>query len=83
MRHSACRWRIVKKAKIFWSYVEHFWILASVRKYRIAIGLYKQVSMNCRVIFINWENKMGFSATFLFLFFRIFKKKKEVLYKIV
>ena len=31
MRDSACRWFIVKKAKIFWSYVKHFWILAGVR----------------------------------------------------
>ena len=32
MRDSACRWFIVKKAKIFWSYVKYFWILVSVRK---------------------------------------------------
>ena len=31
MRDSACRWFIVKKTKIFWSYVKHFWILAGVR----------------------------------------------------
>ena len=41
MRDSACRWFIVKKAKIFWSYVKHFWILAGVRKCRILIGLCK------------------------------------------
>ena len=30
MRDSACRWFIVKKGKIFWGYVKHFWVLASV-----------------------------------------------------
>ena len=28
-------WFIVKKSKIFWSYVKHFWTLQSVRKCRI------------------------------------------------
>ena len=32
---------IIKKAKVFWSYVKHFWILASVRKCRILISLCK------------------------------------------
>ena len=41
MRESACRWFIVKKAKIFWSYIKHVWILAGVRKCRILIGLCK------------------------------------------
>ena len=31
MRDSTWRLFIVKKAKIFWSYVKHFWILADVR----------------------------------------------------
>ena len=41
MRDSTCRWFIVKKCKIFWSYVKHFWILLGVRKFRILIGLCK------------------------------------------
>ena len=41
MRDSAYRWFIVKKAKIFWSYVKHSWILAGVTKCRILIGLWK------------------------------------------
>ena len=41
IRDSACRWFIVKKAKIFRSYVKHFWVLTGVRKYRILIGLCK------------------------------------------
>ena len=28
MLDAACRWFIVKKAKIFWSYIKHLWILA-------------------------------------------------------
>ena len=41
VRDSDCRWFIVKKAKIFWSYVKYFQILAGVRKCRILIGLCK------------------------------------------
>ena len=41
MRDSPCRWFIVKKAKIFWSYVKHFWIFTGVRKCKILIGLWK------------------------------------------
>ena len=39
MRDSACRWCIVKKTKIFWSYLKHFWILPGVRNCRILIGI--------------------------------------------
>ena len=41
MHDSACRWCIVKKARIFWSYVKHFLTLAGVWKCRILIGLCK------------------------------------------
>ena len=41
MRDLACRWCIVKKAKIFWIYVKHFWIFAGMGKCRILIGLCK------------------------------------------
>ena len=41
MRDTGCRWFIVKRAKLFWSYVKHFWILAGVTKCRILIGLCK------------------------------------------
>ena len=41
MSDSVCRWFIVKKAKIFWSYVKQFLILAGVRKCRILIDLCK------------------------------------------
>ena len=41
MRESACRWFIVKKAKIFRSYVKLLWIVVDVSKYRILIGLCK------------------------------------------
>ena len=30
-----------KKAKIFWSYIKHFWIVVGVRKCKILIGLCK------------------------------------------
>ena len=35
MRDLACMWFIVKKAKIFWSYVKNFWILESARKWLV------------------------------------------------
>ena len=54
---SACRWFIIKKAKIFWSYVKHFWDLAGVRKYRILIGLCKKAFLNCPIMFLDWHNK--------------------------
>ena len=57
MRDSTCRWFIVKKAKIFWSYVKHFWIVAGMRKYRILTGLCKEAFLNCLTIFLNWYNK--------------------------
>ena len=41
MRDSACGWYIVKKAKIFQSYVKYFLILAGVKKCRNLIGLCK------------------------------------------
>ena len=53
MRDSACRWFIVKKAKIFLSYVKHFWILAGMRKCRILIGLWKQPFLHCPNIFLD------------------------------
>ena len=57
MRDSACRWFIVKKAKIFWSYAKHFWIFAGVRKCRNLIGLCKWTFSNCPIIFLDWHNK--------------------------
>ena len=56
MRKSACKWRIVKKAKIFSSYVKHFWILAGVRNCRFLIGLCKQVFMKHLMIFPDRDN---------------------------
>ena len=41
MHDSACKWFIVTKAKIFWSYVKKFWIVAGVRKCEILFGLWK------------------------------------------
>ena len=41
MRDSACRWLIVENAKIFRSYVKHFWIFPREINCRILIGLCK------------------------------------------
>ena len=51
VRKSACRWCIVKKAKIFRSSTKHIRILPSVRNYRILIGLGKEIFMSHPVIF--------------------------------
>ena len=69
MPDSACRWFIVKKAEIFWIYVKHFWILASVRKFWILIGLCKQAFLNL------------VSASFTFLLFRLLMPKIKFLIK--
>ena len=37
---SACSWVIVKKAKIFWSYVKDFWILAGAIDWSIQISFF-------------------------------------------
>ena len=57
MRDSACRWFIVKKAKIFLSYVKHFLILEGVRKFRNLIALCKQTFLNRPTIFLDLHNK--------------------------
>ena len=41
LHESAYTWFNVKKVKIFWIYVKHFWVLPIVRKCRILIGLCK------------------------------------------
>ena len=41
MRDSSCRWLIVECAKIFRSYVKHFWIFPREENCRILIGLNK------------------------------------------
>ena len=57
MRNSTCRWFIVKKTKVFWCYIKHFWIFVGVRKYRILKVLCKLAFLIFPTIFINWHNK--------------------------
>ena len=57
MDDAACKWLILKKAKIPWSYVKHIWILTCERKCRILFGLCKQAFLNCPPIFHDWLNK--------------------------
>ena len=79
MRDLSYRWFIVKKVKIFWSYVIHFWILTGVRKCRILIGLWKWAFLNCPRL-IGRKNEV--SASFFFLLLR-FLMKKKLLFKSV
>ena len=51
IRNSASRWFIVKKAKLFWSYLKHFWILAGVKKRRILIGLCTSLVLENFIVF--------------------------------
>ena len=46
MPDSACRWRIVEKAKISVSYAKHFRIFPGVRSCRNLVSLCKYVFMN-------------------------------------
>ena len=57
MCDSACRWFIVKKTKIFWTHIKHFWIISGKRKSRILNGLCKKDFLNCPTIFLNWHKK--------------------------
>ena len=57
MRDSACRWFIFENAKIFRSYVKHFWIFPRERNCRILIGLCKEVFMNHPIMFLERDNK--------------------------
>ena len=72
MRNSACRWRIVKKAKIFSSYVTNFWIFPGVRNFRILID-------TCKWIFMNGLSTRIIFQIFFFLLFRLFKQKLRCL----
>ena len=77
MRDSAFRWFIVKKPKIFWSYVKHFWVLADVRKCRILIGVCNWAFLNCPTIFLDCHNKTY--CQLLFLAFNSFNEKTNFL----
>ena len=77
MRDSACRCSVVKRAKTFWSYVKHFWILTGVRNCRILIGLCKWVFLNCPTIFLVWHNKGKEVAASSFSWFLYFLLKKQ------
>ena len=57
MRDSAYRWFIVENAKIFRSYVKHFWTFPRERNCRILIGLCKEVFMNHPIMFLDGDNK--------------------------
>ena len=81
MRDSSCWWSIVKKAKIFWSYVKYFWILPEVRHCRILISLWNTFSWIVQSYFSTEIIKRSF-ASFFFLLFRLFLSKNKISYKI-
>ena len=58
MHNSVCRWLIFENAKIFWSYVRHFWIFPRKTNCRILIGLYISVFRNHPIMFLDRVNKM-------------------------
>ena len=68
MRYSACSWCIVKNAKIFWSYVEQFWIFQRERNCRILIVYAIKFSW---ITFLTEKTKNESSASFFFLFFEL------------
>ena len=71
---SACSWFIVKKAKIFWSYVNHFGILVGVRKYRILIVLCKKSFFELPNHISRLTSQNEVSASFFFLLLRLLEK---------
>ena len=54
MRDSACRYLIVESAKIFWSYVKHFWIFPRERNCKVLIGLYHRILYFCLYNKFSW-----------------------------
>ena len=83
MRDSACRWFIVKKTKIFWSYVKYFIILVGVAKRRILIGLFKWAFLNSPTIFLEWHNKNEVRVSFFFSLLKLLMKKNKVSHKVL
>ena len=79
MRDSACRWCIVKKAKILWIYVKHFLILPGVRNCRNLSGQCKQAFLNCPTIFLNRDNKTKLKPASFSCFLDFSWKKKYFL----
>ena len=63
MCDSFYRWLTFKNAKIFWSFVKHFWLFPLQRNYRFLIGLCK-VLMNHKIMCPDWENKMKLVSAF-------------------
>ena len=78
MYDSSCTWCIVKYAKIFWSYVEYFWITPRVTSCRILIGLCKQVFINIPIIFLDRDNKVKFVPAAYACFLEFLWKEKKI-----
>ena len=79
--HLACRWWfIVKKAKINWIYVKHFWIPAGVRKCRIlrAEGVLQVVLF--KVLWFKWSVQKHCVATALLAIWEIFLPENDRTY---
>ena len=66
----------LKKAKILWSHIKHFWILAGVKKCRTLIGLRKKAFSGWPTIFLGWHNKTEVSASFFFLLWRLLSESE-------
>ena len=83
MRDSVCRWFIVKKHKIYWSYVKHFWILA-VWENVVSWLVYANYKLfrTAQPYFSTDIIKLSY---FLlpFLAFKTFNKKNKVSYKVL
>ena len=77
MGNAGCRWFIVKKAKIFWSYVKHFLFLAVLRKCRILIGICESAFFNSPTIFLDWHDKTKLVSASLSCF-QDFNKENKV-----
>ena len=56
MQYLACKWGIIKNAKVFLSYVKYLRILPRLRNCKILIGLCKLIFMNRPIRFLDRGN---------------------------
>ena len=67
IRDSASRWFIVKKGKIFWSYVKNVWILVVWENVEPWMP-YAKKFLNCPTIFLDWHDKTQLVPAFFTCF---------------
>ena len=75
----ACRWLVVESAKLFQSYVQHFWIFICERNCRIFIGFCKKAFFNDPIIFLDRDKKKKLMPASFSYFLELLCEKKVTL----